>query len=32
MNDDPGHDAAEEIVQDEQDTYYGDMADSDAND
>ena len=27
MNDDPGHEAAEEILQQEQDDYYGDTAD-----
>ena len=32
MNDDPGHDAAEETAQGEQDEHYGDMADADAAD
>ncbi len=32
MNDDPGHDEAEEITQEEQDDHYGDKADADAAD
>lgn len=31
MNDDPGHDAAEDIQQTESDDHYGDMADADDN-
>lgn len=30
MNDDPGHDAAEDILQTESDDHYGDKADADA--
>lgn len=29
MNDDPGHNVAEQILQTEQDDHYGDMADAD---